>query len=54
MGEREYFRTKLVYPDSRYNMWRRAVFDTLPTQRDFPLLMSLELLSLIDDEHFCE
>ena len=39
----------LVYPDSKYNLWRRALFDTLPFSRDFPLLIPDDLNALLYD-----
>jgi hypothetical protein len=30
------------------------LFDTLPVQRDFPLLVPQDLIALLDDENFIE
>lgn len=39
----------VAFPDTRYNIFRRVVFETLPVRCDFPLSVSEELLGVLYD-----
>ena len=40
----------LAFSDPRYNVFRRALFEIVPSQRDFPLLLPVDLHSALYDE----
>ncbi|KAJ3358311.1 hypothetical protein HDU91_005253, partial [Kappamyces sp. JEL0680] len=43
-------RLTVAFADTRYNIWRRVVFETLPAQRDFPLLVPDDLNGALYDD----
>ncbi|KAJ3271726.1 hypothetical protein HDV01_006421 [Terramyces sp. JEL0728] len=43
-----------AYPDLKYNIWRRALFEIMQSQRDFPLLIPEELMAILNDEQMLD
>ncbi|KAJ3322502.1 hypothetical protein HDV06_003046 [Boothiomyces sp. JEL0866] len=43
-----------AYPDLKYNIWRRSLFEIMQSQRDFPLLIPEELMAILNDEQMLE